>query len=262
MSEKKNNSSKLPQIVFADPPKKKTGGGGHLPKSKITFPLILIGLFVVLVGSVFLYKNAIRTGAKALADSYNSAFATEREAAYETLYQKFYDDAESNYHVSNRETIQLGELREVADLEVLKVSDVEYIIDESSDNGKGITAWLEVPGNGIYIVNLKAAEFIVDGQRSYVLVRAPYPQLTNVTIDYSNVNKLLFKNDVFNESYKYGEEQAERMLNSADSKIMKEFMANEHFFLSAQNAAKSSITCLVKQLNPENQDLVVEVEFY
>ena len=153
-------------------------------------------------------------------------------------------------------------MKETANLEVLNVSDTEYIVSEDKDNGKGITSWLEVPGQGTYIVNLQAAEFIVDNEREYVLVRAPYPEITNISIDYGNVKKLLFKNNIFDDSYSVGEDLARAQLNSADLLIKKEFASNQHFYLSAQDAAVSSIQCLVKQLNPKLPDLTVDVEFY
>ena len=158
--------------------------------------------------------------------------------------------------------ITIGDLKEIAKLEVLKVSDVEYIIEEGATNSNGITSWLEVPGQGTYVVDLQAAEFIVDDERAYVKVRAPYPELTNISIDYANVQKLFFKNDILNDSYKVGEELAQRQLNSADMLIKKEFASNQRFYLSAQEAAVSTIQCLVKQLNPQNTDMTVEVEFY
>ncbi|MBO6310739.1 MAG: hypothetical protein J6N70_18250 [Oribacterium sp.] len=50
--------------------------------------------------------------------------------------------------------------------------------------------------------------------------------------------------------------------DSADMLIKKEFASNERFYLSAQDAAVSTIQCLVRQLNPQNTDMIVEVEFY
>lgn len=121
---------------------------------------------------------------------------------------------------------------------------------------------MEVPGQGTYVVDLQTAEFIVDNKRSYVLVRVQHPELTNITIDYSNVQKLFFKNDLLNDSCKVGEDLARKQLRSADMLIKKEFASNQHFYLSAQEAAVSIIQCLVKQLNPEVPKLTVEVEFY
>lgn len=156
----------------------------------------------------------------------------------------------------------IKDIENTTGFEVLEVSDTEYIISDKEDNGNGITSWLEVPGQGTYIVNLQAAEFIVDNEREYVLVRAPYPEITNISIDYGNVKKLQFINNIFNDSYSVGEDLARSQLNSADLLIKKEFASNQHFYLSAQEAAVSSIQCLVKQLNPKLPDMTVDVEFY
>lgn len=224
---------------------------------------VAIVLFLIMGAvTVYLANGIIGAGASALFNSYNSTYALERDAAYQAQYEKYYERAEREYHVSNRVTVSIGDLRETAALEVLTVSDIEYIVEEGSANRNGITSWLEVPGQGTYIVDLQAAEFIVDNERAYVLVRAPYPELTNITINYANVQKLFFKNDWRNDSYKVGEELARKQLSSADMLIKKEFASNQHFYLSAQEAARSTIQCLVKQLNPEISDLTVEVEFY
>lgn len=250
-------------------PQNYTGGDepqpnkGKSSKKKGTSTTIMIVLIIAMLAvTIYLGTGMIKIGASALAESYNLAYLSEKDAAYQAQYQKYFDRAEKEYHVSNRVSITIGKLKETAELEVLKVSDVEYIVEENSDNRNNITSWLEVPGEGIYVVDLQAAEFIVDDERAYVLVRAPYPELTNISIDYANVKKLFFKNDILNDSYKVGEELAQRQLNSADLLIKKEFASNQHFYLSAQKAAISMIQCLVKQLNPEVPELSVEVEFY
>ncbi len=234
------------------------------PKLKKGTSTAIIYVFALIMGAITIYlaTGIIGAGAAALSESYNAAYDSEKNAAYQAQYDKYFARAESDYHVSNRVAITIGDLKEVSKLEVLKVSDVEYIIEEGADNSNGITSWLEVPGQGTYVVDLQAAEFIVDDELASVKVRATYPELTNISIDYANVQKLFFKNDILNDSYKVGEELAQRQLNSADMLIKKEFASNERFYLSAQDAAVSTIQCLVRQLNPQNPDLDVEVEFY
>lgn len=218
---------------------------------------VIMGAFIIILGF-----GIIGAGSSALRDNYTAAYEKEKDAAYDAQYNKYYERAEKEYHVSNRTKISIEKIKETANLEVLNVSDTEYIISENEDNGNGISSWLEVPGQGTYIVNLQAAEFIVDDEREYVLVRAPYPEITNISIDYKNVKKLLFKNNIFNDSFSVGEDLARAQLNSADILIKKEFASNQHFYLSAQEAAVSSIQCLVKQYNPKLPDMTVDVEFY
>ena len=251
-----STSSKEVQKKSKKVSKRKSSKGGA---STIIMIAALVGMVAI---TVFLANGIVGAGAEALANSYNAAYESERASAYQEQYDKYFDRAEKDYHVSNRVSITIGDLKEIAKLEVLTVSDVEYIIEEGENNSNGITSWLEVPGQGTYVVDLQAAEFLTDDERAYVKVRAPYPELTNISIDYANVKKLFFKNDILNDSYKVGEDLAQRQLNSADMLIKKEFASNERFYLSAQDAAVSTIQCLVKQLNPQNEDMNVEVEFY
>lgn len=147
-------------------------------------------------------------------------------------------------------------------LEVLNVSDIEFIVQDKERSNGNITSWLEVPGEGTYVVNLQEAEFIIDNERMHVLVRVPEPELTNVRILYGKVDKILFKDDMFNGSYREGEELAMKQLNEADLLIKKEFAMNQNYYISAQNAARSTIECLVYKMNPGMDNLTVEVEFY
>lgn len=230
---------------------------------KETGTVICLALMIVMAAAaLLLFQNVIGKGAEALEDSYKAALASEKEAAYQEQYQKYFDAAEAVNHVTNRASIYIGNIKETDKLEVLKVSDVEFIVEDSGNNTGNITSWLEVPGEGTFVVDLNAAEFIIDNERAHVLVRLPYPELTNVAIDYSNVKKILFKDDVFNGSYKQGEELAMKQLGEADLLIKKEFASNEHFYLNAQKAGASTIECLIRQLNPTVNDLDIEVEFY
>ncbi len=255
MNEIKENESvqkkaprKLPKL-----PKMKRGS------SKTIYIILMI---VMITMTVIFGKDIVGSGAKALADSYNAAYASEYDATYQALYQKYFDAAEAKYHVRNEVLISIGDIKETEKLEVLKVSDVEFIVEDKNSNDGNITSWLEVPGEGTFVVDLQAAEFVIDNERAHVLVRAPYPELTNVSIDYGNVQKILFKDDIFNGSYKEGEELAQKQLNEGDLLIKKEFASNQNFYLSAQEAAISSIQCLVRQMNPGVDNLMVDVEFY
>lgn len=235
----------------------------NLKIKKGTGSVICIVLMIIMVTiALMLLQNAIFDGASALADGYDAVFASEKNRTYDELYKKFYDEAEAEYHVANHASIYIENIKEMENLEVLKVCDVEFIVEDGADNSGNITSWLEVPGEGTYVVNLSAAEFIVDNARNHVRVRLPYPELTNIKIDHSNVKKILFKDDAFNGSYKQGEELAEKQLDQGDLLIKKGLASNEHFYLNAQKAAVSAIKCLIRELNPEVENLTIDVEFY
>ena len=246
-------------------PSKKTGNKKRsqpTEKTNVKKTIVLIVMILVAFGAiVFLSTGTIRAGADNLKAKYDEMLHTEKEKVYQEYYNHYYEQAEREYHVANRVSINIEGIRETATLEVLEVSDVEYIIERGEENRNNISSWLEVPGTGMYVVDLEAAEFLVDDEHSYVCVRVPNPVLTNIQPDYKNIKKLLFKNDILNDSYKVGEDLAFQQLHLAELKIKKEFASNQHFYKSAQEAAKTTIQFLVKQLNPEIEDLTVEVEF-
>lgn len=65
--------------------------------------------------------------------------------------------------------ISIEAAQEVSRLEVLTVSDSEFVIKDSGKSDPTIS-WLEVQGIGVFTVDLTACEFIADSERQYVLV--------------------------------------------------------------------------------------------
>lgn len=224
--------------------------------------IAIVSSIVMIFAIVCIFFDFVSSGAEALADSYTNAYNEQKSMSYQEKYDIYKNAAEENFHVSNRVSIFVGDLKEEEKLEVLKVSDVEFIIEDKDGNDGNVISWLEVPGEGTFVVDLKAGEYIVDNERAHVLVRVPYPELTNIKIDYVNVQKILFKDDIYNGNYREGEDLAREQLSQAELLIKKEFTSNQNFYLNAQKAAISTIQALVKQLNPEIESLVVDVEFY
>lgn len=225
----------------------------------------VIQLFLLAIcvgGAYWLFTDSIKVGADALRDSFDSAYENAKESSKESVKTYFYDNAEQKYHTSNVVNITVGDLKEVSNLEVLQVSAIECVVENASDNAENITSWLEVPGNSTFTVDLSAAEFLIDDYRHHILVRVPNPEISNVTIDYKNVNKLLFKNDIFNDNIQIGEEKAKEQTTEAMLLIKKEFLSNQYYFVTAKEAARSIISNRIMQWNSEIDDLVVEVEFY
>ena len=228
--------------------------------SDTSWTIIYAALVVVMIAAIVLiWNDSVKVGASALADMYNTAYSEEKDASYAKLYQSAFDRAEKKYHVSNTVIISVGNLEESERLEVLKATDVEFITEDSDKNSGGVTAWLEVTGQGTFVVDLKAAEFIINNEQRNVLVRLPNPELTNITITKSE--RKLFKDDLFNGSYSEGVSLAIKQRNEAALQIQKALMSNQFVYENAQKVAKSMITNLIKQFNPDIPDLTVDVEY-
>ena len=221
---------------------------------------LLLTVIFLLVGGVFSSK-AVAIGAEAAAAAYEEAELAAKQQQYNHFYSYTYERAFEDHKVSNNVNISIGEVRELAKLEVLKVGTVQYVPENSTDNDENITAWLEVPGFGVYTVDLMAGEYIVDNERNTVTVRVPEPVLENVTIDYSSVERLFFSNDIFNDSYRVGEELARKQLKQGYELIYKELRSDTTYYYSAVSSAEKLIKRLVLDLNKDVDGLVVEVEF-
>lgn len=236
-------------------PKKKVQWKKIFSLSNVCFALAVILITV----AALVISNTIHKGGESAKEAYEKAKDKASEDAYNRFYDTAYASAERKYHVSNDISIEVASIREEANLEVLKVSDVEYVIESKDDNENGIEVWMEFYGDGVYTVDMKASEFIIDSDRQYVLVRVPRPELTNCRI--TQANQLFWQNGVFNKSVSVGTDLAVEMRNAGYSKLNNYMKSNAQFYKSAKTSARTVIADLVKGLNSELTDLVVEVEF-
>lgn len=223
--------------------------------SNICFAVTVI---LIIVGGLVL-SSTIRKGADSAQDAYKNAKDKTSVEAYNKFYDIAFASAERKYHVSNKVSIEVASVREEANLEVLHVSDVEFVIESKDDNENNIEVWMEFYGDGVYTVDMKASEFIIDSDRQYVLVRVPRPELTNCRI--TEANQLLWQNGVLDKSISVGINLAVDMRNAGYAKLNNYMKSNAEFYKSAKESATMVIADLVKGLNSELTDLVVEVEF-
>lgn len=254
-------------------PKKKNSAG--LTRKQFTLGALVISAMLLCL-CVYWIIDTFAVGAGAAMDSFGAAKDEAADEAYQFFYDMSYDTAEKAHHVSNDVSITIGDLREEQKLEVLKVSDVAYETPEPEDQGwfdalianitgifdADVVSWLEVPGNGVFTVNLQAGEFIIDEERQYVLIRVPNPELTEFAIDYENVELLLFEEGgAFKNSAKYGVDKAMEQLQSAELTMMQNVNNNQEFYKRARESTEKMLVNLVQQLNPQLPGLVVEIEF-
>lgn len=151
----------------------------------------------------------------------------------------------------------MEDVRESAELEVLRVSDIEYIYSKEDED---VQRWTAVKGYGVYTVNLSMGEFLIDNARQYVLVRVPEPELARAGLDYE-YESYLFENGIFNGSIREGVDLAREDLKSAQNQLHIKLTSNQLYYESAQKCTEEIIRNLVKNCNPDVTDLIVDVEF-
>ena len=212
-----------------------------LKRNWLLVTVACIGIsFIIILIAVYFFNSSIMKSSIAAIYSYNDAKTQAREETYENFYLKGYETGEEQNHVSNTCNISIGDIKEKAALEVLKVSDVVFIDNQE----KKETIWFEAEGTGVFTVDLRAGEYIVDNNRKYVLVRVPCPELNPDSIDISNCKKLLFVDNKFNSEIKEGVKLAQKNLSEAKMKVMKDFTSNQEYY----NAAKQSAESLIKRI--------------
>ncbi len=232
-------------------------------RSKKRIPFIELVSVLFVAAAIFLLVLGGRQGIKAVQEAYERSKEATSEVVYQAFYDKSYDVAEKNYHVLNRAVISLSEIRETAELEVLSVSDIVYIIKEA-DQIWDTQNWLQVPGTGVFTLDLSAGEFLVDNERNSVYVRLPRPELSadNISIDYANVKVLKMESHALTSSARDGEELARQQLNEARTKIREDIMSNLQYNEFAEESARSLMETWIRAVNKDIADLTVEIEFY
>lgn len=175
----------------------KNGEYNKWGKAKLIVILIILILIVL---NIWLISSALGTTVSATHDAYTQTFEEQRIETYQKYYKMSYDIAQKKNHVSNRVTIDIQKVKEVSALEVLRVSDVNYIYDEND-----IRDWVSIYGYGVYTVDLRHSEIIVDNERKSVLVRVLHPKLDRISLSYGDVEPE-FKENFLNGSISEGGE--------------------------------------------------------
>lgn len=246
-----------------------------LSKKDVGIVLAVIVAIVCIIVIAYCYIDTLAVGTSSAISRYQNVKQEVSDSTYDEFYQKAYDISEEKHHVSNQVSITLGSLKEQAKMEVLKISTVEYETQEEDEGDvienilssistffKGnVVSWLEVPGYGVFTVDLQSAEFIIDNERGHVLIRLPSPELSEFTIDYKNVEILNFEDSGMFNSAKVGEDLARKQLQSAELTMRQNANSNQEYYQSAKKSAINILSNLVKQLNPQIETLVVDVEF-
>lgn len=226
--------------------------------------VFILIICLIVISSVFIIRYSISKGVSTAKDAFQESFEESKADTYAKFKDTAYKLSESGHHVSNRIAISVHAVKEKADLNVLKVSDVVYIIDDKNETKDGTSSWLKVSGAGVFSVNLTEAEYVIDNARQYVLVRVPHPVIDSANISIDNFESLHFEENKWSRgnSVKTGEELARDQLSEAKQRIQEDFEANEQYSKLAESSTKSMLTALIKGINPEVKDLQVDVEFY
>ena len=229
-------------------------------KHPITVTVCLIAFNILLIGICgYLWSQAMKLAVSEVEETYES----RREEVLEDTTQKYYEwafqTAEEKYHSSSRAIISVGNIQEEARLEVLRVSDVEFVVhDENEDE---IKRWLAIPGEGVFTVDMTESEFLIDDVRQTVIARLPEPRLTSDRVESKDIEIYELKKRGLNGNYSTGISAAEKDVKEGQEKIRNAFLSDQEYLISAEKSAELIIRNLILNLNPDAEDLKVVVEF-
>lgn len=229
-------------------------------RKKISFSSICLFASVVLIIVIgLLISGTIKKGKETAAEAYNKAKEKAKEDTYNSFYNMAFTSAEHHYHVSNRALIEVEAVKEEAQLEVLRVFDVEYVVDPEIIEDSGAQIWVEYGGEGVFAVDMKQCEFIIDNDHEYVLARVPKPKLIRCKI--TQQTPLLLKEGLFNKSTSEGVDFANSMYKIGDAQLNSYIKSNPKFYSAAKKSAQTIISDLIMSLNPDLPNLTVDVDF-
>lgn len=232
-----------------------------IKKKMKSLPVILV-MIILLCIIGFLILQMLKIAKASATEAYKETVAEVTQKTSQEYYDWAFQKAEEEYHVSNRVVLSIGDIKKQSKLEVLKVSDVEFIIHNADENGDNVTVWTAIPGNGVFTVDMSLSEFLLDNERHIIVARLPIPQLTGWSIDYDNIEIYNFDTGrIFNGNYSQGEAVAREQFKEGEEKIKNEFLSKQRYLNSAEESARILVTKFIRNLNPDIADLKVEIEF-
>jgi len=246
-------------------------------RRKSITPLLVELLLILILGTgcFFLFTGFISEGTSAAFSSFQFSKEDVASSIEQKQYQRGYEWAREKYKITNQMSITVGNLREKSNLEVLRVSEISYriISDSNTDvsvlgqiagllpgNGKVTDFWAAVPGRGVFIISLKNSEFIVDNSREYVLIRVPRPEMAQFAIDYAGIEPYLI-NETGLTPAKKGKDLVTQQVEAAYYDIKQSISEKEEYEKMAKDSATRILRNMVVALNPQVENLTVEVEF-
>lgn len=221
-------------------------------------------LVILILTAAFIPFMIVKNGAKSMYNEFTTQYNDYSKKIEEAITNYIYDLEETANHSSGSVYINLGEIKEVSNLQVYEVGHDAYVIENKEDNPKRTTLWLFYSAVGTYKVDLSNAEFAVDNINKKVTVTIPELEF-NWSFIYED-SKIIFEADDidlnFENNGKITDQIQSRLLSKANDEMVSYFVNNQENDDKAKQAAKDSIERMIKMLNPNITDITVEVIYY
>lgn len=216
-------------------------------------------------------KNTLVSGITNFTHSFSDASSAAKKESYDENYDKYYhkayDKAMKENAISNSIYISVTGIQEMSKYEVLAVIEDATITETEEQKNEGIYAWTRYKGKGIYTVDLEKSEILVDHANYYVSIRIPHPVFSYIPL-VEETEKMLYidnrKQYFFfpKKDTKTGLDIRDQQSSKAHDQIYNSIKNNNSYYEKANEFAISSLTNLVKSLNPDIADkLTIDISF-
>ena len=228
----------------------------HKDYGTFLVPICVSIIVIATVLAFYLIRDSIEIAAKSVSKNFEEAKTEQYNASFEEARQKAYDKNRLSQEVS----IYIGDIQEISKLEVLKVSEQSYTIQDEETKKAGITYWTKNTVFGIYTVDLSIAELIVDKKNNYILVKIPEPVLT-ISPSGQYETKLYRKIKFSDGNNEEGSELAMKQLKAGEAALKTKIETNQSYKTKAKESAEEIIKNFIYVLNPDNSSLIIEIEY-
>ena len=227
---------------------------------------MFIFICILVIATAALITFTVMNAKKSCAESFSEAFNVTKQKTYDQYRQKAFDYYEQKNHVSNRAALTVGNIKEENALEVLSVSDSWVKISEPDQNDDNTTRWVEFHATGVYTVDMRQSEFIIDDYHNFILVKLKTPQLSHIALD-NDTEVYLYQYEKgflkWNGDYDSG---VKMMLNDRDealNQLKEQLESNDANLEKAKTSAKSLIRSFIRNVNPtmDLKDQDIQIEF-
>ncbi|WP_044974511.1 hypothetical protein [Ruminococcus sp. HUN007] len=226
-------------------------------RRRINFSAIILAVLIILAASLnlALYRTTVEESTSA----FDKAYTESKEAQTPLTYEQYYLAALEQYKTTNDIRTDITADYGNGKLEVMKIYDTVAIPQTAEEDGVS-SLTLVIPVNGVYTADLQLAEFITDQQRRTVMVRIPYPELSDITVDYDNAKLVDESGIVISAGKMTTPELAHSEFEEKSIDVRELISSNKVFSENAAETVRRKITSAIMALNPY-EDVITEVEF-
>lgn len=230
--------------------------------------LAIVGAVMVLIYFCGVLPDCANRAANIAVDTYIETENNTEKDIRSKIYAAAYVYSEKNNHVQNIAAAEIKNIEMVKKLEVLRVRSEDFVFtgksatdevlpEQKFENDINVEGWFRVDGTGVFTVDLRQAEVLIDNERKQISLVLPTPEAlidSDVSAQFIHANK---------GTYAQGDSIAKQAAEVGGNYMSNKISTDSDAISNARDAAKKLLTTMIKNLNAEEiPDLTVQISFY